>query len=327
MTMPVKLGNNLPGTLESNRKVAQHLILISMGLALDGPNHFKIIAFENAAQSVMLAEKDVATVTNLKALGGIGDSTAEVIREFCKRGTSTRYEDLATRHPMDALTMTVVDGIGPKGAVKLYEQGIKNFDQLVTAAREGKLSNKMRDAVLFAVGKERVPHEEAKKIAGAVVALMKLLLDRDGERPVTQYEVCGSIRRKAADSKDIDIVGCVPDPSNRLRILDKFVKAGTMIKCGEDRAAIRFSYEGRTMQVDLWLVPPESWGSALNYATGSKNHNVHLRMLAGKAGMTVNEYGIFKLDGDKAGERLGGADERDLYRLLGIPYVEPHERG
>lgn len=325
--MPVKLGNIIPGTLESNRKVAHHLILVSMGLALDGPNHFKIIAFENAAQSVMLAEQDVSTVANLKSLGGIGDSTADVIREFCKRGTSTRYEDLATRHPMDALTMIVVDGIGPKGAVKLYKEGIKNFDQLVAAAREGKLSEKMKDAVIFAVGKERVPHEEAKGLAQALIDQLR------AKTKLTRFEPAGSLRRKTSDSKDVDIVSCTnlhPEWTHAVEerdaALDVFSKLGQFIQRGENRASIRFSHAGRTMQADLWIVPFESWGSALNYATGSKNHNVHLRMLAGQKGMTVNEYGIYKLDGDKAGERLGGNDEHDLYRLLGIPYVEPEER-
>lgn len=325
--MPVKLATNLT-PIKKNDEVARHLILISMGIALDGGGHFKIVAFENAATAVILADKDVSTVPNLKSLGGIGDSTAEVIREFCERGTSTRYTELASKHPMEALTMTVADGIGPKGAVKLYNEGIKNFDQLVTAAHEGKLSDKMRDAVLFAVQKVRVPHEEAKALAQALIEKLK------AHTKLTRFEPAGSLRRRTADSKDIDIVACTDSQEDTDRALDYFTRtfgpdkvADQFISRGENRASIRYTHAGRTMQADLWVVPTESWGSALNYATGSKNHNVHLRMLAGKAGMTVNEYGIYKLDGDKAGERVGGEDEHDLYRLLGIPYVEPYERG
>jgi DNA polymerase (family 10) len=121
-------------------------------------------------------------------------------------------------------------------------------------------------------------------------------------------------------------VACSDSVEDRDAALDVFSKLGQFIQRGENRASIRFTNNGRTMQVDLWIVPSESWGSALNYATGSKNHNVHLRMLAGQNGMTVNEYGIFRLCGDVAGDKLGGADEHDLYRLLGIPYVEPQDR-
>lgn len=323
--MPVKLGNVIPGTLEANKKVADHLVLISYGLALskDKKDSFKVRAFENAAEAVMLHPHDVSEaagfVGGIKAIGRIGDSTAAVILDFIKTGTSERYKDLVTAGvPMDAFTMCVVDGIGPKGALKLHEAGIKNFDQLVAMAREGKLDKKMTDAVLFAVGKTRVPHEEAKTLANAVIAELQ------ARTPVKRFEVCGSIRRKAVDSKDVDIVGSVETTADRAACIAEFVKLGTMIKSGDDRAAIRFAHKGRTMQVDLWLVPPESFGAALNYATGSKNHNIDLRLKASKAGMLINEFGIFNV---ATSERLGGADEHDVYRLLGLPYVEPHERG
>ncbi len=316
----LKLGNVIPGTLEKNKKVAEHLLLIAYGLGLskDPKDKFKVRAFEDAAEAVMVHPVDISTIANPKSIGRVGDSTAEVIKEFCKRGTSTRYEELAKVQPVEAFTMCVVDGVGPKGAMKLHAQGFKNFDALVAAAREGKLDKKMTDAVLFAVGKTRVPHAEAKSLAQAVVAVLS-------ERtPVKQFEVCGSIRRKAVDSKDVDIVGAVDSKTDRAACLAEFVKLGTMIKSGDDRAAIRFEHNGRTMQVDLWLVPVESFGAALNYATGSKNHNIELRAMASKRGMLINEFGIFEV---ATNTKLGGADEHDVYRLLGIPYVEPHERG
>ena len=320
--MAVKFGNVIPGTLESNKKIAEHLLLISMGLNLDG-QPWKVRAFESAAEAVMIHTTDVKEaagfVGGIKAIGGIGDSTAKVILEFIKTGTSERYKELAAKHPMEAFTMTVVDGIGPKTAMKLHANGIKNFDQLVEAAKAGLLDQKMTDAVLFAVGKKRIPYAEAKALAEAVIAVLT------EKTPVKKFEVCGSIRRKAVDSKDVDIVGCISDPAERAATIAVFVKLGVMIKSGEDRAAIRYAHGGKVMQVDLWLVPPESWGSALCYATGSKSHNIELRAQASKAGMLVNEFGIFK--GDADGPRLGGADEHDLYRLLGIPFVEPQNRG
>jgi DNA polymerase (family X) len=317
VTVPIKLGNFIPGTLAKNGEVAHHLLLISMGLTLDGENRFKVGAFEKAADSIMVHPTDIREIEDVKSISGVGESVAVVVREYLQTGTSRRYQELAKKHPVEALTMTVVDGVGPKGAMKLYESGIKNFDQLVEAARTGKLDKKLTDSVLFAVGKTRVPYEEAKTLAQAVIEALK-------GTPVLRFEVCGSIRRRAKDSKDVDIVGSVAKPEDRVSILNEFVNLGTIIKSGEDRAAIRFTHKGRTMQVDLWLVPPESWGAALNYATGSRDHNIKLRAEASKRGMLVNEFGIFEVATNR---RIGGEDERDLYRLLETPYVEPHERG
>jgi DNA polymerase (family 10) len=320
--MPVKIGNVIPGTLEANKKVAEHLILISYGLSLDNQT-FKVRAFENAAESVQLHPEDVSTVADLKTVGKIGDSTAAVIREFCATGTSQRLKDLAAKHPMEAFTMCVVDGIGPKTALKLHAAGTKNFDALVADARAGKLDAKLTDAVLFAVGKTRVPHGEAKALANAVIDAMRPAAQKCFPEGV-QFEVCGSIRRKAVDSKDVDIVCVAKSPESRATLINEFVKLGTMIKSGEDRASIRFSHNGRTMQVDLWVVPPESFGAAICYATGSKAHNIELRAMASKRGLLINEFGIYEVATNK---KLGGHYEQDIYRILEISYVEPHERG
>jgi DNA polymerase (family 10) len=221
--------------------------------------------------------------------------------------------------------MLVVPGIGPKTALKYYAEGIKNFDELVVAAHAGKLKDKVRDAVLFAVKKERVPHDEAKILAQEVIFQLR----NQGMIPMLamkQYEVCGSIRRNSVDSKDVDIVGCVADKKNVDAILDEFVKLGTKISRGENRASIRFTHDGRMMQVDLWLVPPESYGSALVYATGSKDHNIELRKVAIRKNMVLNEYGIFRLANGEVAEKLGGSNEQDVYRVLSLGYQEPWER-
>ena len=325
--MGLKFGNVVPGTLETNRQVAEHLMLISMGMVLDGANRFKIKAFEEAAEAVALSSSDLK-YDEPTTISGVGASVAEVITDFLARGTSTRYEALATRLPMEALSMTKVDSIGPKTALALHASGIRNFDELVVAVqnKDSRVKPRFYDAVLFAVKKERVPHEEAKWLAAAVdLALVERM--PSVSTIMLRHEVCGSIRRKVVDSKDVDIVGCVADKKDVDAILDEFVQIGTKISRGENRASIRFTHNGRTMQVDLWLVPPESYGSALNYATGSKEHCVAVRALAKSRGLLVNEYGIFHQDANgEAGKRLGGSKETDLYEVLKLPYVEPQDR-
>ena len=324
--MALKMGTIVPGTLESNRNVAEHLQLLSMAMALDGQNNFKIKAFEEAAEALVLSPSDVR-YTDPRTISGIGASVAEAIQDFLATGTSKRLEALKEKHPIEALSMCRVDGIGPKTALKYHTEGIRNFAELVAAANTpGKLKDKVRDAVLFAVKKERVPHDEAKALAEKVI--VELVASKQAVRlACEEYTICGSIRRGAVDSKDVDIVGKVLHEAARDAVLDEFEKIGTKISRGENRASIRFTHNGRTMQVDLWLVPPESYGSALNYATGSKDHCVAVRALARKRGMLVNEYGIWKTNdaGDPV-ERLGGHDEGDLYRVLRLPYVEPKDR-
>jgi DNA polymerase (family 10) len=326
--MPLKMGTVVPGTLESNRNVAEHLQLLSMAMALDGQNSFKIKAFEEAAEALVLSPSDVR-YTDPRTISGIGASVAEVIADFLATGTSKRLEALKEKHPIEALSMCRVDGIGPKTALKYHADGIHNFAELVVAANTpGRLKDKVRDAVLFAVKKERVPHAEAKNLAQEVIdELIRNSFQVIGGSPMVAHEICGSIRRKAVDSKDVDIVGKVLHEQGRDQVLDEFEKIGTKISRGENRASIRFTHNGRTMQVDLWLVPPESYGSALNYATGSKDHCVAVRALARQRGMLVNEYGIWKQNAaGEAGERLGGSDEGDLYRILRLPYVQPEDR-
>ena len=326
--MGFKLGNYVPGTLPSNRLIAEHLMLVSMGMVLAGANRFKVKAFDDAAESVALSPSDLR-YNDPMTISGVGASVAEVIRDFVARGTSARYEDLASRHPMEALSMTIVDSIGPKTALKYHAEGIRNFTELVAAANTpGRLKDKVRDSVLFAVKKERVPHEEAKNLANEAISQLCLAATTANHRITDAlFTICGSIRRKATDSKDVDVVGCVVDPKDVGFLLDEFVKLGTKISRGENRASIRFTHNGRMMQVDLWLVPPESYGSALNYATGSKDHCVAVRALARSRGQLVNEYGIWRQnEKGEAGERLGGADEKDLYRVLRLPYVEPEDR-
>ena len=322
--MPVKLGRH-PGAVGKNAAVADHLIMISMGMTIDGANRFRVKSFETAAENLILESRDIGMI-DPSTVTGVGSSVAEVITEYLSTGTSVRYEDLAKRVPMEALTMSQVDGIGAKGCINFHADGIHNFDELVKVAHEVpcRLKDRVRDAVLFAVNKTRIPHAQAKELAETCV---HDLHNKSSVTSVLKYEICGSIRRKSVDSKDVDIVGCYTRPEDVSLTLNAFTSLGQVISRGDNRASIRYTFKGTTMQVDLWLVPPESWGSVLNYSTGSKEHCVAVRMLAKSHGMLVNEYGIWKLnENGEPKERLGGYKETDLYDILGLPYVEPENR-
>jgi len=305
----------------ANQGLYEHLALIAQLTELDGGGRFRISAFKDASIAVRDFASEI-TPENINLLPKIGDTLREVIIDFIRTGTSRRLADLGLRWPVEAMSLTKVKGIGPKTALKFHKLGFKNFDELVTAAEDGKLDEKVKTAVLlardFSLGRE--PHEMAKSIANAVAEQVRQITG------VLEVCVCGSVRRKKATSKDIDLVARAAQ-EDHAGILSAFGGLGDILNLGDVKSSIVVTMYTAKMQCDLWMVRPENWGSALNYATGSKNHNERLRGLAKSRGMRINEYGIFRVNADETlGERLGGESEQDVYRILDIPYTDPDKR-
>lgn len=306
-----------------NKETSAHLRTVAQMMALDGTNRFKISAFEFAAEAVENLKDPVEDV-DFESIEGIGRSTAEVVREFLRDGDSSRARELRGRFPgvENALTMTIVDGIGAKTAYKLYkEKGIKDFDELAAAAEQGELREKLAVAVRFAKEKAsgRIVHSVAKLIAQRVVDELGPLVDK--------IQVCGSIRRGRMTSKDVDIVACVPRGCDRAAIFGVFGKLGEVINAGDKKSSVWVTHRYLpSMQVDLWLVEEWYWGSALHYVTGSKEHVKSIRATAYKAGYTINEYGVFKGDSHCESSQLAGRTEESMYEFFGWGYPEPKDR-
>jgi DNA polymerase (family X) len=303
-----------------NTELYKHLDLIAQLTDLDGGGSFRVWAFRKVANAVRDADFEV-TVENMSGLRGAGKSTQEVIQAFLETGTSPRLEDLCTRWPADVLTMTAVHGIGAKTAFQIYEStGIRNLDDLIAAAEKGgpEIGDRWLSAILLArdMREGRVPLGTAKNIA---LLITEALREVDGVRAI---EVCGSIRRGKPTCKDIDIV-VKAEPRDHARIHKAFSEMGKPLVSGETKTTIVAKGFGQAMQCDCWTVVPAEWGASVAYATGSKIHNMQLRALARKKGMKLNEKGIWRRHNMK---RLGGEHERDIYDVLGIPYVEPEDR-
>jgi DNA polymerase (family 10) len=304
-----------------NQELYEHLALIAQLTELDGGGRFRVAAFKDASVAVRDLQYKI-TPEVVDTLPKVGDTLREVICDFIATGTSRRLAALGAKWPVEAMSMTKVKGIGAKTALKLHACGIKNFDELIAAAERGEIDDKIRAAVLlardFSLG--RVQHSIAKAIADQ-------LANQVAQIPgVLEVCVAGSVRRKKPTSKDIDLVAKA-DVTNHAAILAEYVKLGDMLNTGDVKSAIVVSMYATKIQCDMWMVKPQNWGAALNYATGSKNHNERLRGLAKARGMRINEYGIFRVnDDDSLGERLGGESEQDIYRILDIPYVDPDKR-
>ena len=303
-----------------NLAVARHLRTIAQLYLIDDgkKHHFRIKTFNDAAEKIAGLTKSVTEVEIAK-IGGIGKSVIEVVDDYVGTGTSQRLTELGQKWPVECLTMTMVDGIGPKTALKFHQDGIKDFDALLVAAQKGTIKERFVSNVLAAARKQngRVPHETAKAIAESVIVQLNCLF----------LTVCGSLRRKTPDSKDIDIIAC-PEPEQREELLSQFCAAGEVINRGDHKATLRVTKYGVQMNVDLWIVEKWHVGAALVYATGSKDHCVALRSRAKSRGYTLNEYGIFPASCDVYNEKnqLAGRTEGEVYQFLELPTIVPENR-
>jgi DNA polymerase (family X) len=310
-------------------QIIAHLNTIAQLKIIAGANQFSVAAYQNACKKLeVLPAIDSATLANTP---GIGDKIVKAVEQFVKTGTSDAYKELAKGTPVECLTMTAVQGIGPKTALKLHQSGIKNFDELVAAAEKNELKKKgvidfkLIKAVLFARDTKagRLPYNTAKAIGDDIIKIVKATTG------IKNAELCGSLRRKRSTIKDLDILACAEDKTKYTQLFKQIINnLGTVlvdvVNQGDVKCALRVSLYSVKIAADIWLVEPGYWGSALNYATGSKIHNAKLRGMAAAKGLLVNEYGIFENRG--SGKRIGGADEHDLYRILEVPYVEPEDR-
>lgn len=321
----------------SNQTVAEVLRQIGEYLAMQQVQ-FKPRAFEKASETVGSLEEEVSVIyarggiKALKEIPGVGQSIAEIIEELVKTGRSTEYEKLKKATPVRLDELARVEGLGPKSIQKLYKElGIKNLKDLEAAARKGKIGvlegfgkkseEKILKGIAFAKG------SGLRFITGLMLPQIREIEARlsrvDG---VTKVTVAGSARRRKETMGDLDILVVSSKPEI---VMNEFVEKTpgimTVIANGPTKSSIKVR---PGLNIDLRVVPAESYGAALNYFTGSKEHNVVIRARANKFGLTLNEYGLFKLNkkGEKTETRVAGKTEEEVYKALHLAYVEPELR-
>ena len=296
---------------------------------------FKPRAYEKAAQTIeSLAEDagDIYKKGGLKALEnipGIGVSIAEKIEELLKTGKCQEHELLKKKTPVDLANLTKVEGLGPKKIKVLYQKlKIKNIGDLEKAAKAGKIAalegfgekseqNILKGLEFLKKGSGRFP---LPLIMGNIMELRNRLKSL---KDVERLEVAGSVRRYKETVGDADILVISKNPKP---IMDYFVsmpEVAHVYAHGPIKSAVKLK---SGLDVDVRIVPEESYGAALMYFTGSKDHNVALRELAIKKGYTLNEYGLFKGTKEKKGKLAAGKTEEEIYRVLGLEYIEPEMR-
>jgi DNA polymerase (family 10) len=297
-------------------------------LELKGDNPFRVRAYRRAAMNVEANPKDVAGMSEeeLKTLPGIGKDLANKIRQFAESGRIDVHEELLKEIPRGLLELLRVPGIGPKTARLLFDRkGVKSVPDLEALAREGKLAglpgiqakteeNIRKGIEQLRKGMDRVPLGKALPVARGIVEAL-----RDAV-PGGRYAIAGSIRRWKETVRDIDILATGGKPEAISKAFVGMPGAREVLERGATKSSI-LSAEG--IQVDLRVVAEGSFGAALQYFTGSKEHNVRLREMASRRGLKINEYGVFREPG---GRKLGGREEEDVYKALGLPFIPPEMR-
>ena len=326
-----------------NREVVKLLQEIGQLLELKGENPFRVRSYEKASQNIAsLTEPIEKFVSNdkLETIPGVGEGIAKKIKEYLETGKLEYFDELKKDFPEGLLEILSVPGIGPKTVKTLYEElKIRSLAQLEKAAKEHRLSelrhlgekteeNILRGIQLLRKSGERILLSTALLLAKPIMEELKKCYD------VKDLDLAGSIRRKKETIKDIDIL-CTAKKSDV--VMSKFVnlpQVKEILAQGETKSSVILD-EG--IQVDLRVIKPESYGAALMYFTGSKDHNIALRELARKKGYKINEYGLFKLGksssrGSIRGKELGsaksvretrvaGGTEQEVYKRLGLQYI------
>jgi len=316
-------------------------ILREIGEYLEMKNvAFKPQAYSRAASSIEEMDKplkDAYQKGGLKALEdvpGVGASIAEKIEEMLKTGHSKYYEQLKKKTPVNLSELTAVEGVGPKIIKKLYAKlKIRNRDDLEKAARQQKIRKlegfgaKSEENILKSI--EFLRQGGQRFVLGFVYPQIEVIVERLKKiKGVEKIEVAGSIRRMKETVGDLDILIVSENPGPVMDFFVTMPEVQQVLAHGQTKSAVRLK---NGMDADLRVVSKESFGAALCYFTGSKEHNISLREIAIKKGYKLNEYGLFKIKAQSSKLKtneimIAGETEEEIYRALGLDYLEPEMR-
>ncbi len=293
-------------------------------------NRFKVIAYRKAARVLEDYPEDIEEVYRkggvkaLKAIPGIGERIAQKIAEYLETGHMHKYEEVMSMVPQELLTLLDVQGIGPRTLRLAYDKlGVRTVEDFKRVLEDGslarlpgmgpkKIENIKKGLELYERMRDRIPIGLAFPLVNEIIEAMKKLDE------VNRISACGSFRRMKETVGDLDILTTGTDGR---KIIDYFVHlpgVTRVLASGDTKGSAIFHDR---YQVDLRVVPEESYGAALQYFTGSKQHNVHLRTIAKSMGLKISEYGVFKGD-----EMIAGKDEAEVYKAIGLPWIPPELR-
>jgi len=310
-----------------NRIIASMFEKISDVLEFQGEIPFKVNAYRKAARIIGDMQEDIEDVWRegrLKDIPGIGTALAGKIEEFLTTGKMSKYEEVVSSVPTGLIELLEIQNLGPKTVALAYKKlGVENLGDLKRVIADGslaqlpgmgqkKVGNILKGIELYERAQERI------SIGVALPLVEELIGELKARTKIEKIQVAGSTRRMKETVGDIDILVETEHGADVIQTFVHLPQVTRILAAGDTKGSV--IVEDR-IQVDLRAIPKESYGAALQYFTGSKAHNIHLREIAKKNGLKINEYGIFRGD-----EKIGGAEEQDVYHALNLDWIPPEMR-
>ncbi|MBN9661284.1 MAG: DNA polymerase/3'-5' exonuclease PolX [Acidobacteria bacterium] len=308
-----------------NLEIARMLAETGDLMEIGGEDGFRIRSYRNAASVIEGYPERIADIVmdparKVTDIQGIGKGIAEALKEIVTRGSFARRDEMLEKYPPTALEMLRIQGLGPKTVRTLWEHfRVSTLEDLERLCRDHKLRDlprmgaKLEDKILKGISQYR--QSAGRFLMNFADAAATELGGYLGATPA------GSFRRGRETVGDLDLLVTGDNAEEALAKFVKHPRVHDVLGQGTTKASALFGLEG--LQVDVRAVPAESYGAALQYFTGNKEHNVALRQRALKMGLTLNEYGLFKLSDET---RVAGATEEEIYEALGLAWIPPEMR-
>ncbi|MFZ3168723.1 MAG: DNA polymerase/3'-5' exonuclease PolX [Candidatus Methanoperedens sp.] len=312
-----------------NQEIARILYEIAEYLQMEGVA-FKPQAYRKAGLGLETFDRDIEDLyreeglKGLKKIPGVGESIAQKIEEYLKTGKIKYYEDFKKKIPASVEALTAVEGVGPRKVKIIYEElGIKNLDELEKAAKEGKIrelpgfGEKTEKNILEGIA--FLKREKGRFLLGEILPTAREVFAKlEKLKEVEKLSMGGSVRRMKDTIGDLDFLAISENPE---KVMDIFVSLPGVVRVWGKGATKTSVHMSQGFDMDIRVIPKKSYGSALQYFTGSKEHNIHLRKIAIEKGLKLNEYGVFK-----GQEMVAGEDEEEVYKILGLNWMAPELR-
>lgn len=312
----------------TNSQIAAIFYQMADLLEIEGANAFRVRAYRSAADNIERLPNDVAAMLAagqpLTKIKGVGPDLAAKIEEIVKTGRMAQLEELRRHNPPEMAKLLKVGSLGPRRVQVLYEElGIKNLKQLREAAAAGKIrelpgfGEKIERSILTSL--EKSGGDEVRfRIDKAEAAAQSLLEHLNSSGLAARVEVAGSLRRRKETVGDLDLLAISPVGGSVIDHFTRFNGIREVVSRGDTRSTVLLN---SGLQVDLRVVPAQSYGAALLYFTGSKPHQLQLRLMAIDRGWKMNEYGVYQ--GEKY---IAGETEESIYAAFGLAWIPPELR-
>jgi DNA polymerase (family 10) len=310
-----------------NSEIADIFDRLADILEFKGEMVFKVASYRKAARTLRDTAEDVAVIAaedRLAEMPGIGKATAEKIKEYLKTGKIKRYEEARKGLSDELIGMLQIPGMGPKGLALIHSKlNVETFAGLEEAIQSGRLAelpgmgpkkaeNILKGIEMLREASKRIPLGVALPIAEDILASVRKF------RSIGRAELAGSLRRMRETIGDIDILASAKDHEKAIEQFTSLPQVKRVLAAGKTKASVLV--EGN-QQIDLRVVDDDCFGAALQYFTGSKDHNVKLRDIAKGLGLKVNEYGVFRGE-----QKVCGREEEEVYDAVGLKWIPPEIR-